>query len=58
MNSADMMLIVTTLRRFTPRANLAKLIADHAPDRTGHCSLCHCVGPCTIWSAALDARQT
>lgn len=49
--------LVTFLRIFTPRANLTKLIHDHAPDQSGHCSLCHCVGPCTIWNAALDARH-
>jgi hypothetical protein len=51
-----MLVLVRTFQRFTPLANLDRLIATHAPDASGHCPLCRTVG-CTIRSAARDARH-
>jgi hypothetical protein len=53
--NADMLELVRTLQRFTPVANLDRMITDHTVDASGHCPTCRSLG-CTLYTAAMSAR--
>ena len=47
--------LVRTLRQ-SPPDNLADLLRAHSC-HAGHCSACHTIWPCTLWSAATAATR-
>lgn len=50
-----MPVLLQTLKWFTPQENLDQLLREHE-GTDGHCTRCHTVSPCTLWTAAMAAR--